>query len=189
MHTERNSLSEGELRPRVERQKLLPFQLKAHGEHFAIGAGQEAAAGCVEGLLVKLDGGGGPGANQVGVIECIPSGMGLTFGVDTAVAPCFKKLSEDEALWDFKASFFLPCFTMFKRQRNRQAVDENFARISSKLGHQRLKLVSALAPTLVKTHLFVRLAVGHGPVPHQGGVFGFAAHGLKGQDQGHERFL
>src|SRR5215813_7230251 len=54
---------------------------------------------------------------------------------------------------------------------------------------QRRKLVGAHAPALMKTHLFVLLAVGYRPVLHARSVFRFAAHVLKGQNHRHKRMF
>ena len=47
--------------------------------------------------------------------------------------------------------------------------------ITLEFGGELLQLIGAFSPALVKSHLLVHLAVGHGPVPHERGVFGFAA--------------
>src|SRR5215470_13234261 len=48
------------------------------------------------------------------------------------------------------------------------------------------KLISTLAPALMKTHLFVLLTVCDSPVQHARGVFRFAAQVFKRQNNCHE---
>src|ERR1700681_4852330 len=59
----------------------------------------------------------------------------------------------------------------------------------SKFRHQCRKLIGALAPALVESHLLVCLAVGDRPVPHSGGVASLTALVLEGQNHSHERLL
>src|SRR5581483_7366391 len=61
--------------------------------------------------------------------------------------------------------------------------------LSSTPRHKRRKLVRALAPPFVKTHLLVRLAVRHRPVQYPGGVSRLAAQVLERHDHRHKRLF
>ena len=56
-------------------------------------------------------------------------------------------------------------------------------------GNERFELIGTLAPALMEAHLFVRLPVGHGPVPHERGVFGLTSFVLESHDHRHERLI
>src|SRR5580704_10010891 len=67
--------------------------------------------------------------------------------------------------------------------------ETNRSSVHSQLRYQSRKLVGALPPTLVEAHLFVRLAIGNGPVANERRVSCLAALILERQDHRHEGFL